>query len=150
MYVEFSLYWFTIYMPDILSMLSLQQENALSFHCILASDGQTSYVLMVYSSINWISTNSTLPIWVGFSAGDGLRYTSITDKFSISISNISSVSNVNRSGVWIFRVDGNSTVSGGEYACCIHYHLLTICYNCITVFPSKYLKQGRPPCLSLS
>ena len=62
-------------------------------------------------------TITTLPAWLGFSAGDRIRYTSITDTFSISVSDILFTSNVNQSGVWIFRVDGNSTVPGGKYGC---------------------------------
>ena len=102
-----------------ISFPTILQDN--TFNCILASDGDKSYVLMMYSSIDWTatlvkndSTNATLPAWLGFSAGDGIRYTSITDTFSISVGDISSTSNIKQSGVWIFRVDGNSTVSGGE------------------------------------
>lgn len=68
---------------------------------------------MMYSNISWTEAQQK-SAWVGFSAGDGVRYTSITENFSISISDISIASNVNQAGVWVFRVDGNSTVSGGE------------------------------------
>ena len=74
--------------------------------------------MLVYSNISWteapVNENITLPAWQGFSAGDGIRYTSITDTFSASVGNISFTSNVNESGVWIFRVDGNDIVLGGE------------------------------------
>ena len=93
-------------------LFTLQQEN--TFHSILASDGQVSYVLMMYTQISWTLTNSTLPAWVGFSAGDGTRYTSVTDTFSVSIRNLSSTSNINQAGVWIFRVDENTVLSGGK------------------------------------
>ena len=61
------------------------------------------------------STNTTLPAWLGFSAGDGIRYTAITDTFSITVGDIPFTSNVNQSGLWIFRVDRNITTTGGEY-----------------------------------
>ena len=61
------------------------------------------------------STNATLPAWLGFSAGDGIRYTSIIDTFSIAVGDISRISNVNNSGVWVFRVDGNSILLGGKF-----------------------------------
>ena len=93
-------------------LFTLQQKN--TFHSILASDGQISYVLMMYTQISWTLTNSTLPAWAGFSAGDGARYTSITDTFSVSIRNLSSASNINQDGVWIFRVDENTVLSGGK------------------------------------
>ena len=97
------------------------------FSCILVSDGERSYVLLKYNNINWTeapvkndSTNTTLPAWLGFSAGDGIRYTSITDTFSISVDDVSFTSNINQSGVWIFRVDGNSTISGGKPQSCTY------------------------------
>lgn len=75
----------------------------------------------MYSKISWTEApvkndpgNTTVPAWLGFSAGDGVRYTSIPDTFSASVNDISFTSNVNESGVWIFRVDGNSTISGGK------------------------------------
>ena len=70
----------------------------------------------MYSNISWTeapikdeSTNTTLPAWLGFSAGDGIRFTSISDT--------SLTSNVNHSGVWTFRVDGNNVIQGGELHC---------------------------------
>ena len=79
-------------------------------------------MLIEYSSIKWTessskneSINTTVSAWVGFSAGDGVRYISITDYFSISVGDVSSASNINQSGLWIFRVDGNSTISGGQF-----------------------------------
>ena len=78
-------------------------------------------MLLQYTSISWTdtrlqndSTNTTVtvPAWVGFSAGDGVRHTSVTVDFSLSTSDLSSASNVNQSGLWVFRVDGNST---GKY-----------------------------------
>lgn len=92
-----------------------------TFSCILASDGERSYILLVYRDISWTEapvkndpTNTTLPAWLGFSAGDGIRYTSISDMFSIFIDDISFGSNVNHPGVWTFRVDRNNSVSGGK------------------------------------
>ena len=78
-------------------------------------------MVIEYSSIKWTETslkndsmNTTVPAWVGFSSGDGVRFTSVTDYFSISVGDVSSASNINQSGLWIFRVDGNSTISGGQ------------------------------------
>ena len=95
------------------------QENA--FSCILVSDGQLSYVILAYDQVTWTvgytknnSESFTEPVWVGFSAGDGERYTSVVDHFSIDVGDLLLKSNVNESGIWIFRVDGNSTVSGGK------------------------------------
>ena len=76
----------------------------------------------MYTNISWTeaplkndSKNATLPAWLGFSSGDGIRYTSITDSLSVSVDDISLTSNINFPGVWIFRIDGNRTVSGGEF-----------------------------------
>lgn len=76
----------------------------------------------MYTNISWTETpvkndsvDATLPAWLGFSAGDGIRYISITDTLSISVGDISFHSNLNNPGVWIFRVDRNNTVlSGGK------------------------------------
>ena len=111
-----------------------------TFSCVLASDGERSYVLLMYSNISWTeapvkndSTNSSLPAWLGFSAGDGIRYTSITDTFSISVDDVSFTSNVNQSGLWIFRVDGSSSVSGGKFllmlSCPVSLHVSIKYFN---------------------
>ena len=101
----------------------------------------------MYSNITWSeapvkndSTNTTLPTWLGFSAGDGIRYTSITDTFSISVDDISFTSNINQSGVWIFRVDGNSTISGGKPQSCTYLQCSkkAIMHNNIITYTYRY------------
>lgn len=85
---------------------------------MLASDGQESFVIMKYDNITWtdsqLKNDSTVVAWVGFSAGDG-QYTSVTEYISVSVNDLMSGSNINQSGVWIFQVDGETAVSGGEY-----------------------------------
>ena len=50
---------------------------------------------------------------VGFSAGDGMRYFVLNASGTDDVLRLNSTSNVDRPGLWIFRVDGPSVERGG-------------------------------------
>ena len=50
---------------------------------------------------------------VGFSAGDMVRYYALNGSGTDEVLGLNSSSNVDRAGVWIFRVDGSSVEPGG-------------------------------------
>lgn len=102
-------------------LLIIAQTN--TFQVVLATNGINSFTLFQYADIQWIladprtdtstSTTSTSgSAQVGFSAGDGMRY------YVLNASNVlrlNSTSNINKPGLWIFRVDGPSVVRRGMF-----------------------------------
>ena len=65
------------------------------FQVVLASDGEVSYVLLIYETFQWGEQENTT---AGFNAGDGVRFESLTGPLAED-------SNVGISGVYIYRVD---------------------------------------------
>ena len=49
----------------------------------------------------------------GFNAGDGIRYFNIPNSRTPAIVNISSTSNYQQPGLWIFQVDGETVENSG-------------------------------------
>ena len=86
-----------------------------TFQCILVTNGRRSFAIFLYADgeIQWttgdLSGGSSgfggTPAQVGFNAGDGLRFASVPGSQTSDIVNIDSTSNVDRRGVWIFRID---------------------------------------------
>lgn len=57
----------------------------------------------------------TVSAQVGFSAGnDSFRYYTLNGSGTDEVLKLNSTSNINRPGVWIFKVDGDDVVSGGK------------------------------------
>ena len=52
---------------------------------------------------------------VGFSAGDGMRYYVLNASGTYDVLRLNSTSNIDRPGLWIFRVDGPSVQRGGMF-----------------------------------
>ena len=96
-----------------------------TFQCVLASDGQRSYALFLYADglIEWTTGSSSVAhAQVGFNAGDGVRSARVASSGTPAIINISSTSNVNIDGMWIFEVDGEEIVisDAGEMCMCVY------------------------------
>ena len=81
---------------------------------MLVSDGVKSFTFFHYADgmIEWTTGDVTgmnglggREAQIGYDAGDGVNYHSIYLSGTPEIINISSTSNVNRSGVWAFRLD---------------------------------------------
>ena len=94
-----------------------------TFQAVLATDGLRSYVIYLYADgeIQWTSGDSSHGFnglygkagQVGFDAGDGIRHTDIPASYTNAIINVTHTSNVGIPGVWVFRVDGETMVTGG-------------------------------------
>ena len=72
----------------------------------------------------------------GFNAGDGMRYRLLPGSQTEAVRNLSFTSNVDTPGLWIFRVDGDSIISGGTYiAKCVKMYVgcLQVCCEYILV-----------------
>ena len=65
----------------------------------MATDGQLSFALFVYGDIEWGAAN------IGFNAGDGVRSFMVPGALTPQARNIETTSNVNRTGLYIYRVD---------------------------------------------
>ena len=74
----------------------------------MATDGQASFVIFIYSDIQWGIAN------IGFNAGDGVRFFMIPGALTSQTRNIENGSNVNIPGMYIYRVDQNTVIEPGE------------------------------------
>ena len=81
----------------------------------MITNGRRSFAIFNYADgeIQWTTGDASggsggfggTPAQVGFNAGDGLRFANVPDSQTVEIVNITSTSNVDRPGVWMFRVD---------------------------------------------
>ena len=67
----------------------------------MATDGQATFVFLIYSNIEWGVAN------IGFNAGDGVRSFMVPGALTAQTTSIDMGSNVNISGLYIYRVDQN-------------------------------------------
>jgi hypothetical protein len=89
-----------------LSEFQLLQENTLQ--AVLATDGNTTYVLFIYDDIQWGNNKNV----IGFNAGDLMRsYTLPESQTARTILNLENSSNVGIPGVYVFRVDQESSIT---------------------------------------
>ena len=72
-----------------------------SLQAVMATDGQATFVFLIYSNIEWGVAN------IGFNAGDGVRSFMVPGALTAQTTNIDMGSNVNISGLYIYRVDQN-------------------------------------------
>ena len=97
-------------------MLWLFQTN--TYQCVLVSDGVRSFTFFHYADgmMEWTTGDVSggmnglggREAEIGYDAGDGVNYHSIYLSGTPQVINISSTSNVNRNGVWAFRIDDAS------------------------------------------
>jgi len=75
----------------------------------MGTDGNCSFVINLYadSEIRWTISQdgSSVPAQVGYNAGDGIHFFVIPESITPEIINITSTSNVDIPGVWMFHVD---------------------------------------------
>ena len=121
-------------LADFTCILVLLQTN--TFQCVLATDGTNSFVIFLYDDIQWTTAeprplsssgsgnrlsgsghsellSDTFPAQVGFNAGDGVSFATIPGSRTEAVLNLTSTSNVDVPGLWIYRVD-STVVSGGK------------------------------------
>lgn len=101
--------------------LRLHSQNVLispqtnTFQCVLVSDGTLSYVIFLYGDgeIQWTTGDNSggnygvggTQALVGINAGDGIQSLSVPESQTPAIINIDRTSNIQTSGVWIFKVN---------------------------------------------
>ena len=85
----------------------------------MGTDGVRSFVIYLYADgeIQWTISESedrrSLPAQVGFNAGDGIRFFVVPESRTPEIINITTTSNVDIPGVWMFRVDQEDIMNAG-------------------------------------
>ncbi|XP_028417110.1 sushi domain-containing protein 2-like [Dendronephthya gigantea] len=86
-----------------------------TFQTILATDGVSSFSIFYYNKIEWTfgTFSNSIPAQAGFNAGDGFRYFNIPNSRTPAIINITSTSNYEIPGMWIFQVDGETVKNTG-------------------------------------
>ena len=75
----------------------LSQAN--TFQVVIATNGQETFVFFIYGDIEWGFAN------IGFNAGDGTRSFMVPGALTTQSRNIEDGSNVDMTGLYIYRVD---------------------------------------------
>ena len=74
--------------------------QANTFQVVIAADGQETFVFFIYGDIEWGDGAN-----IGFNAGDGTRSFMVPGALTNQSRNIEDGSNVNVTGLYIYRVD---------------------------------------------
>jgi len=69
------------------------------------TDGEASYVCFLYETVNWGPGAQ-----IGFNAGDGIRSYTVPAALTAETINFDQLSNIDRPGVFVFRVDGEGSI----------------------------------------
>ena len=88
-------------------LIMLSQEN--TFQVVIAADGQETFIFFIYGDIEWGRAAN-----IGFNAGDGIRSFMLPGALTAQSMNIEDGSNVNVTGVYIYRVDSCSVLGPND------------------------------------
>lgn len=98
-------------------IISLQLRN--TFQCVLAIDGQFSFVIFLYDKIQWPNDGFN-PAVAGINGGDGVRGVNLPGSFSPGILNLLFTSSIEMTGLWVFWVDRQNVIQPTDKG--IMYH----------------------------
>ena len=76
-----------------------------TFQTVIASDGEMTFVLFLYENIQWSDDNTR----IGFDSGTGIGY-NFPQEILSNLLNLESLSNIERPGIFSFRVNQDSGV----------------------------------------
>ena len=90
-----------------------------TFQCILATSDSESFVIFLYSDLQWTTGSASLgyrglgrnEALAGYNAGDGINSYTIPGSQTSEILKLSRTSNVGIPGTWIFKVGKGTYVS---------------------------------------
>ncbi|KAL8220174.1 UNVERIFIED_CONTAM: hypothetical protein K2H54_040018 [Gekko kuhli] len=113
--IPFTAIWAFVATWDCVAYFGSVSKKTNTFQAILATDGQTSFIVMNYGDIQWTTGAASggdrrtgtggMPAQAGFNSGDDKNYFSIPGSRTPEIINITKTSNVNEPGRWAFQVD---------------------------------------------
>jgi WD40 repeat protein len=81
---------------------SSSQNN--TFQLVIATDGKLSFLIYNFGSMTWPNNQFSMDAFFGYNAGDNVNFYSNPNSFTNNIISVSSQSNVNIPGKWIFFV----------------------------------------------
>lgn len=89
----------------------------------MGTDERRAYVIFLYADgeIQWTTGDASdgvngfggTPAQAGFNAGDRIRFFNVPGSRTAEIIKIANTSNVNKPGVWVFRIDDERIVIAG-------------------------------------
>ena len=80
---------------------------------LLYADGKIQWTTGDHTTSGGENGLGGIPAVAGFNAGDSIRFFNVPGSRTSDIINIASTSNVNKPGVWIFRIDDERIVTAG-------------------------------------
>lgn len=78
-----------------------------SFQLVIATDGKITYLIYIYGKMMWPNSGFTKKVQVGYDAGDNVNYFTFPDSFTNNIMSVSSKSNINSPGKWLFKASNS-------------------------------------------
>eukprot|EP00731_Ephydatia_muelleri_P037026 Em0380g6a len=102
------------------------QNMSNTFQCILASNGTASYVLLLYNSTTFSSSNGSFAL--SKFIGDTTSY-DLPGSGTAVVSSLSSTSNVAIPGLWVYKVDGSTILSGDVDECLLGISVCALAPN---------------------
>lgn len=81
-----------------------------TFQAAIVTDGTISFLIFNFGSLSLLSKT----IQIGGNSGDGVNFYRFPESLTANISSLSTLSNVNVSGKWVFRVDSFSNSSSQQ------------------------------------
>nr|XP_022323656.1 protein mesh-like [Crassostrea virginica] len=121
-----------------------------TYQAVLITNGQHSFTIYNYEEIQWTTGKASggdattglggTPAQVGFNAGDGIVFYTVSASRTNDIVNVDEYSNVNIPGKFVFRIDASDISDGG----CNTKGNLTISPRYGPMLGGQYLVIGGP------
>jgi len=81
-----------------------------TFQVVLATDGRISFLIFNFGKMSWPNSQFSMNSFFGYNAGDNVNFYSYPDSFTNNITSVSTQSNVNIPGKWIFMVSTGNLI----------------------------------------
>ncbi|XP_068098420.1 sushi, nidogen and EGF-like domain-containing protein 1 [Hyperolius riggenbachi] len=110
--VNFTAQWAFVATWNRVAYFGSRTDKVNTFQAILCSDGNLTFVLLNYDDLQWPSVNASSNLTegplalAGLNSGYSTGYYTLPGSMTLDIVNLSSTSNVNVTGRWVFKVDG--------------------------------------------
>ncbi|XP_068098423.1 uncharacterized protein [Hyperolius riggenbachi] len=110
--VNFTAQWAFVATWNRVAYYGSTTDKVNTFQAILCSDGNLTFVLLNYDDLQWSSVNASSNLTdgplalAGLNSGYSTGYYTLPGSMTLDIVNLSSTSNVNVTGRWVFKVDG--------------------------------------------
>ncbi|NXX13325.1 TECTA protein, partial [Podargus strigoides] len=113
--VTFTAMWAFVATWDHVAYYGSVSDKGNTFQAVLATDTKTAFIILNYWDIQWTTGEASggdaetglggTPAHAGFTSGDSTNFYTIPGSHTPSILNITTTSNVNTPGRWVFQVD---------------------------------------------